>query len=444
MNMGGDPSPLHSKRRENMKTESILLPTQKKFYYAPQKYLAYIGGFGSGKSLITCLMALRLAQLNQGTPGMIVSPSYKMLYDPILATMGELLEEREIPYRHQKTLNTLILPFGEIYLRSGDDPNSLRGPNLAWFAIDEACMVDHKVWKICISRIRHKKAKQLKGVVSSTPEGLDWLYQEFVEKAEGGKRPRYKTFQAGSTENIFLPEDFVEDLKEDYDENLAQAYVYGEFVDIGRNRAYHAFGEHNLKPLEYNRYAPICLTCDFNVAPMVWEIFQHYGNRLHFLDEISIPDNASTEGAIEKFVETYRAMIKGGGESEVHIYGDASGQHRRTTGDSDYIVISEFLKSKNIPFIGKVPPGNPPVKDRLNSVNAVLKDRGDETRMFIDPRCEHLIKDLRMVVLTKHNDIDKRRQSLTHASDAMGYGVMQTMPIRQRSTPKQIVTMNRF
>lgn len=427
-----------------MKHELKLLPTQKKFYFAPQKYLAYIGGFGSGKSLITCLTALRLATINQGCPGMIVSPSYKMLYDPILRTMTELLEERGIEYRHQKTLNTLILPFGEIYLRSGDDANSLRGPNLAYFAIDEAAMVDHKVWKICIGRIRHKKARQLKGVVSSTPEGLDWLYHEFVEKCEGGRRRKYKMFQAGSRENIFNPPDYVDDLLEDYDENLAQAYVYGEFVDIGRNRAYNAFGEHNIKDLEYNKYAPICLTADFNVAPMVWEIFQFYGNRLHFLSEISIPDNASTEGAIEKFTSIYRGMVNGGSEREVQIYGDSSGKHRRTVGDSDYIVMGEYLKSKNIPFVGHVPPGNPPVKDRLNSVNAVLKDRGDETRAFIDPRCECLIKDFRMVNLTKHGDIDKRRQSLTHSSDAAGYGVMGTMPIKRRSVSQQIIVKNRF
>ena len=424
-----------------MKHELILLPTQKRFFLASQKFPCYSGGFGSGKSRILCEKALKAAQINQGCPLMLVAPSYKMLHNPLWVTLEELLEERKILYKRQMTLNIVSLPYNDIYLRSGDDYNSLRGPTLSFFGIDEAAMVSEMVWRVCVGRLRHPKAKNLQGAIATTPEGIgSWIYDEFVEK----NRPQYKLFQASTHENIFLPPDYVESLIGDYSDALAQSYIYGEFTNIGSSRAYHEFGEHNVKPLEYNRHAPICLNCDFNVAPMVWEIKQFYGGRLHYLDEILISDNASTEGAIEKFVDIYHSMVKNGGVGEVEIYGDSSGKHRKTTGDSDYIVIGEYLKSKNIPFIGRVPPGNPPVKDRLNSINSLLKNRGDETRMFVDPRCEMLIKDLRMVNLTKHGDIDKRRQSLTHASDAAGYGVMGTMPIKQRSVRKQVINMNRF
>lgn len=422
-----------------MKHELTLLPTQKKFYFAPQKFPAYLGGFGSGKSRVICEAALKYSMINQGCVGMLVAPSYKMLYDPILRIMTEILEERKIEYRHQKTLNILILPFGEIFLRSGDDANSLRGPSLSFFGIDEAAMVDSQVWRICVARLRHPKAKVLKGFLSSTPEGIqNWIYDEFVEKCEAGNRPQYKLFQASTHENIFLPEDYVESLLEDYDDNLIEAYVYGRFVNIGRNRAYHCFGDHNVKDIEFNPHANINLACDFNVQPMVWEIFQHYNNCLHFLDEIVIRDNASTETAISQFADRYREMNKDGTLREVNIYGDSSGKSRKTTGDSDYIVISEYLKSQGIPYQGFVPASNPPVKDRLNSVNSLLKDRGNETRCFIDPSCESLIKDFRMVVLTKNADIDKRRQSLTHASDGAGYGVMQIMPIKKRRAVQQV------
>lgn len=417
-----------------MKYELTLLPTQRKFLFAPQKFPAFIGGFGSGKSRVIVELALRLSRINAGCPGMVVSPSYRMLYDPTIITFIETLEERGIPYHHQKSLNIMNLPWGSVYLRSADEPSMLRGPSLSFFAIDEASMCSDQAWKILLGRLRHPKAKILKGALSTTPEGLDWVYNEFIEKADD--RPNYKLFQASSRENIFLPESYVADLEQSYDENLARAYISGEFVDMTSGRAYHEFGNHNIREIEFNPSYPLELTADFNVSPMCWLIFQHYNHQLFFIDEIVIKDNASTEMAISKFVDLYKKLSA---NKEVGVYGDASGKARKTAGDSDYIIISEFLKSNGISYTGYVPASNPNVRDRLNSVNSVLQNRGDETRCFIDPRCEALVKDLRLVSLTRGGDIDKRRRELSHASDAFGYSVVQIMPIKKYRAPQKII-----
>jgi hypothetical protein len=42
----------------------------------------------------------------------------------------------------------------------------------------------------------------------------------------------------------------------------------------------------------------------------------------------------------------------------------------------------------------RVPSANPPVKDRINCVNATLHNYAGELRLLIDPRCKHLIRDL--------------------------------------------------
>jgi hypothetical protein len=367
----------------------------------------------------------------------VVAPTYKMLQDPVLATFEEVLELWSIPHHFRKSLSVLDLPWGKIYLRSGDDANSLRGPSLSFFGIDEGAMIDARVWKICISRLRDKNATELKGFVSSTPEGMDWLYSEFVEKADDGSRPQYALFQASSRENIFLPESYVGDLEQSYDENLARAYIEGEFCDMASGRAYHEFGNHNIREIQFNPSFPLGLTADFNVSPCCWEIFQNYNGQIFFLDEIVMRDNASTEAMMGKFVDLYR-RLDSGANREVQVYGDASGRARSTSGDSDWVIISEFLKSNGISYTGFVPKANPPVKDRLNSVNAALRNRGTETRIFIDPKCEALVKDLRLVSLTRDGNIDKRRKELSHSSDAFGYAVSAIMPIRKQRTPFRI------
>ena len=77
---------------------------------------------------------------------------------------------------------------------------------------------------------------------------------------------------------------------------------------------------------------------------------------------------------------------------------------------------------------------NPPVRDRVNCVNRRLRSQSDEARLFIDPRCRELIKDLEQVAWQTDstgaatNDIDKSDRARTHTSDALGYYIAQRLP----------------
>ena len=310
-------------------------------------------------------------------------------------------------------------------------------------------MVELLAWQVGIARLRHKRANYLKAFVTTTPEGIEhWITDEFVDKCEDGKRKgKYKLYTASSRENIYNPTDYVEDLLESYDDKLAQAYVDGQIIDMTEGRAYHAFGNHNIKELQYNPHLNLGLTCDFNVQPMVWEIFQYSRNRIEFFDEILIKNNASTESAVSIFCDRYFELMKkkrDRGLVQVNIFGDSSGQARTTAGDADYISIRDVLRARGIPYVGNVPESNPLVRNRLNSVNAALKDRGNETKVLISPKCERLIKDFRLVVLAKNGDIDKRRKELTHASDAAGYAIYKIMPIRDVRIRQTVITHSRF
>jgi hypothetical protein len=81
---------------------------------------------------------------------------------------------------------------------------------------------------------------------------------------------------------------------------------------------------------------------------------------------------------------------------------------------------------------------NPVVKDRVNTLNAALLNSAHERRVFIDPACRELIKDLRQVRWARDSrgnamgELDKSDPQRTHTSDALSYCVAQELALRGR------------
>jgi hypothetical protein len=110
------------------------------------------------------------------------------------------------------------------------------------------------------------------------------------------------------------------------------------------------------------------------------------------------------------------------------VYGDASGNHMQTAGTTDYQVIREFFRRaghRNVNY--KVPPTNPPVRERVGLVNAKLRSASAETHLVIDRKCGELVKDLEQVTYKADSTVvDKERDPRrTHLSDALGYLIWQ-------------------
>ena len=102
------------------------------------------------------------------------------------------------------------------------------------------------------------------------------------------------------------------------------------------------------------------------------------------------------------------------------IYPDASGFQRHTSAAYSDI---DIIKQNG--FQVKVRKKNPPVINRVNSVNRML-----EGNTLIDPRCKVLIQDLEKVTNKQGTrDIDKSNKLLSHSSDALGYFLEYEFPI---------------
>lgn len=400
------------------------LESQRRFHRLRTRFKGFSGPVGSGKSAALCQEAIRLAYLNPGRLGLIGAPTYSMLRDATARALTEFLEEARIDFELNRSDGFVLLADvgSKILLRSMEEYERLRGTNLAWFGLDELTYTHEEAWTRLEARLRDPKAKRLCGFAVWTPKGHDWVWRRFM----GDRVPGYGVVLARPFENRHLLQavpDFYERLRHSYGEKFFEQEVMGQYVDDEEGRVYDSFvREEHVRELKVQGARALCWALDFNVDPMSSVIAQRVGDELHVLDEIVIPRSNTVE-ACREFHGRFARHIGG-----VVVYGDASGNQRQTTGLSDYQVVRRFMAEHGFGNAGyRVPAANPAVRDRVQLVNARMRNAAGEIRLRVDPKCRELIRDFEEVRYKPGTTlIDKDRDpKRTHLSDALGYLVWQ-------------------
>lgn len=113
-----------------------------------------------------------------------------------------------------------------VLFRSSDDPDRLRGPNIGWFYLDEAALMDADVWPIMIGRLREQPGRAW---ATSTPRGFNWMHEVFVKYDSAD----YAVIRSSTRDNVFLPDGFLRSLEQSYDTEWTAQEIEGEFLDLG-------------------------------------------------------------------------------------------------------------------------------------------------------------------------------------------------------------------
>lgn len=139
------------------------LPAQQAFHAdLATRFKGYSGPIGSGKSYALVYEALFLSRMNPGLLGLVGAPTYRMLQDSTQRTFFEVLASEGVEYIFNKQENRLRFPTNgsEIIFRTMENPDRLRGPNLAWFALDELTYTREDAWTRLLGRLRHPEARR--------------------------------------------------------------------------------------------------------------------------------------------------------------------------------------------------------------------------------------------------------------------------------------------
>ena len=418
-----------------------LLPKQKEFFEIPHNneldVVVYQGGYGSGKTWCGSLLGIMLARKYPGCKGLVGAKEYELVRKTTLTSYLEHLDNmnyvRNVDYTYNKIDKIIKFKNGsEILFSSLEDPEKFKSLNLHWAEMEECSQVPDSSFKQLIGRLRNTYRGKDWGefryrLFGHTNPQADkgWIWKRFVENP----KENFRLVIAPTSENVYLPEHFVESLKTEYDPEYYRINVLGEFGNYSSGLVVKNFTKENYTDLEYNRNMDLYLCCDFNVDPMCWEIAHKDEENFYFIDELVI-ENTCTQHCIEEFIRRYPNH-----KSQIIINGDASGDNRSTQSEyTNYAIIKKALHDhgyENIKF--KLRNYNPPIMNRISAFNARVKNSNGERHLFIDPRrCKWILYNIynlsfkegtSIVDVPTHTQIKSNREAkfLEHPFDAVSY-----------------------
>jgi hypothetical protein len=379
------------------------------------KILAVAAGYGAGKTRALCAKAVYLAAANQGYMGCVMEPTGPLIRDIWQNDFDDFLEHYEIPYTFRASPlpeYVLHLPQADtkILCRSFENWTRIIGLNLAWCLADEIDTVGkalaEKAFNKILGRLRSGNTRQFG--MASTPEGFAFMFQQFGSEDALAREDR-SLIKMRSQDNPHLPLDFLETLELNYDPALLKAYRDGEFVNLTTGCVYSRFNrtKHHL-PIEWDEDETILMGCDFNVSNCNAVLAVRRGRELFIFDEVTgAQDTDAMSQEVRRRYPTARILG----------YPDASGASRSTNSSRSDVAILDSYDISN-----QSPKANPPVRDRVNAVQASLENGKGETRLWIDPRCKKLTECLELQCWTEKGEPDKDA-GYDHANDALGYMV---------------------
>ena len=394
-------------------TALTLLPHQAAFLAdRTTSELLLCGGFGSGKSRALALRAIILAAEQPHSTGLICSPTYRMAIDVMVPILHYTLSQLGVSYQAIKhPMPAFLLPqFGsQLLIRSGDNPDRLRGLSVHHVAVDELDTIDaahaRDLWAILVSRCREGTFQTLYS--SSTPEGFNHCYQHWVEQAAGHKR----LIKARTADNPFLPAGYIDALRGLYNPEQLRSYLEGEFTALAQGRVYPSFDRVlNCSNAAVRDDDKLLCGMDFNVGQTNLCIAVRRPDGLHIVDEIA--GVYDTEAAIKALKARYPDHCR---ERQVIIHPDASGGARHTNSTTTDL---QLLRQAGLRV--DAPSTNPPIRDTLNVVNAALLNGRGERSLFVHPRCSQVVRALEQQTFDDHGAPDKG-SGVDHMADCVRY-----------------------
>ena len=397
-----------------------LLQHQLDYVLSDAKYPFLLGGYGSGKTVGFCVFALRQCAKNPGKRILLAEPTYPMIRDVLQPCFEDIVRQLGFSYEYSATemKYRVIWKKGwcDVLMRSAENYQRWAGLNLAAAGIDEADQLkDDRPWKMLLSRLRD--GNTLTGFGSGTPEGFKFVYKYW----EDDPNPGYKLVRGKTTDNTMLPEEFIQSLKENYDETLLRAYLSGEFVNLQSGATYYNFERiKNVKANTYNPALPVGIGIDFNVVPCAASLFhysEHNSPKVRVFAEIELHHSGGAEVMTERMVQEIKSRYP---NNKYIAYPDPAGGSRHT---SSLYTDHDLLRQGS--FEVRVKPKAPRVVDSVNAVNKAF-----EKDIIIDPSCKGLITDLEQTANKPGTrDIDKSDKERTHYSDGLRYFIDFAMPI---------------
>ena len=417
---------------------------------------ALIGGIGSGKSYTGAVWACDRAIKYPRARGVITANSFSQLSQATLTTLAEVCMQYNIPLdpiretpeetalaiANRRPAHCLLGPDrAYVYVLTAaafeGKKQTNRGLQARWGWFDECAYSSEDAYNTLNGRIGRGPGKPMIGQIclTTTPRGFNWLYYRLADpsRSDAWKKTFWYTSCPTWENQEHLGDEYVDSLKGDFDGELGQQELGGEFLNtnIGLifkyfNRNNHSLTGEDAQILQHRPDERLHICLDFNATPCVAVMFQVRMDECHVFKEFYVLDSDIYE--LSEMVRDWLVEVKQ--IQEIWLHGDASGKNRSATSKlSAWDIVWNTLKEAGIEMKRKFPDANPPVSNRIDSFNWLC--RNDKFFISIDDAPE-TVKDIE--TMTRAGDeIDKSDILRTHCVDAMTYGTHWCWPYGGRN-----------
>lgn len=412
---------------------------QAQFLALPHKFRAYVAGFGSGKTWAGCAALCRHVLEWPGVDSGYFAPTYPQIRDIFFPTIEEVAFDWGLKVKTKESDKEVEFYSGGRYrsttiCRSMEKPQTIVGFKIGHALVDELDVLPvlkaQHAWRKIIARMRYNVPGLKNGVdVTTTPEGFKFVHQQFVKQLR--EKPHlqdlYGLVQASTYDNeLNLPDDYIPSLMESYPPQLIQAYLEGKFVNLTSGTVYHPY-DRKLNGCSDVLAAgePLHIGMDFNVGKMSAVTHVYRDGLPRAIDELT--KVFDTPEMIQKIKERYWRYDGNSYNKtcEILVYPDASGDSRKSVNAST----TDIALLQQAGFHVKAPEANPPVKDRVNAMNAMFCNAQGERRYLVNAdKCPTYADCLEQQVWADNGEPDKS-QGNDHSNDAAGYFIHQRFPI---------------
>lgn len=342
-----------------------LTAPQAEFIFSKATNPAMIAGYGSGKSEAATRRLVNLMIQDAGISVSHFFPSYRLAKRRGFDGVKKYLDLLGFDYKVNRSDLSVRVPEvgGIFYLETYHDPDAIVSFEVAHSVIDELDTLPkdkaREVWTKISERTRQRcrhVAGNTVGAATTPDQGTSgfcfetWGNGQHLDEG-------YHYIRAGTRSNSFLPDGYADQIAKNYDPIMAEAYLDGGWVSFTRNKVYHFFDKirHASERLIRDGDA-LHIGLDFNIGGTCANVWVIDDNIPIAVDEFISHDTRDFINGLSRY--------KG---HKIKIYPDASGRAGRTNAsESDIAMIIQAG------FSVDVPKTNPPVRDRINSVNALF------------------------------------------------------------------------
>lgn len=394
---------------------------QHEVFAAPYRFKCVVAGRRWGKTQLAKTAIIKYARMPKRLIW-YVAPSYRMAKQIMWPELLSAIPKKWIKKINETVMAITLVNETRIELKGADNPDSLRGVGIHFLVMDEVQDIDPDAWfKVLRPTLTSTGGHAL---FIGTPKSFNFLHDlyQLGQDPTNVAMGRWKSWQFPTITSPFIPPEEIESARKDMDEKSFRQEFEASFESMS-GRVYYPFDRKvHVKRCVFNQNLPIWVGQDFNIDPMSSAIVQPQDNGdLWVVGEIS-KNGSNTEETCDKLEQLFWRQQK-----NVTIYPDPAGQYRQhARGESDL----DIFRQRGFNRL-KYHRKHPPIADRVNAVNRMLKAADGRVRLYIDPTCIAMVESLEQTKYEEGGRAIDKDMSIEHMGDAIGYLIQYEYPVRE-------------